>query len=166
MGMMRVATILLAIAMIATARGDAACDKAEKELVACTTKAYQNYQTEFAKGNDGRPDWMARKSCNYLTEVYETCGNMLVGVCKSQEEVDKDKDGQLKEASEQVSARVPNWDSEKCPPMKAHLDRLNPDTEGTDQGETDKVETDKHTKESDPTASATSVTASILSILV
>merc|ERR1719209_1121675 len=101
---------------------------------------------------------MARKSCNYLTEVYETCGNMLVGVCKSQEEVDKDKDEQLKEAEKQVAARVPSWDSEKCPPMKAHLDRLNPDTEGTDQGETEKVETGKQTKESEPTATATSVT--------
>merc|ERR1711970_1310227 len=140
-GNMRVATILLAIAMVATARGDAACDKAEKELEACNTKAYQNYQTEFGKGNDGRPDWMARKSCNYLTEVYETCGNMLVGVCKSQEEVDNEKDEQLKMASQQVAARIPNWDSEKCPPMKAHLDRLNSDKEETFQEETDEGET-------------------------
>ena len=41
-----------------------------------------------------------------------------MGACKSQEEVDKDKDEQLKGATKQVEAKVANWDSEKCPPMK------------------------------------------------
>ena len=31
------------------------------------SRAYDNYQDDFAAGNDGNPAWLARKSCNYLT---------------------------------------------------------------------------------------------------
>merc|ERR1711872_1092105 len=29
----------------------------------CTQKAYADYQAEWAAGDDGRPDWVARKTC-------------------------------------------------------------------------------------------------------
>ena len=48
----------------------------------------------------------------------KTCMNKLVGVCHSQEEVDKMKDDQLKDSLKQVKANIPNWDSAKCPAMK------------------------------------------------
>merc|ERR1719370_1974112 len=114
----------------------------------CTKQAYQNYQNAFMKGDDGtKPDWMARKSCTYLTESVETCGNKLVGVCQSQEEVNKEKDEQLKTALVQIRQKVPNWDSDKCPAMKAHEDRL---------------------RAAEPTSSATTVTVTVtaLSFLV
>merc|ERR1712112_48533 len=79
----------------------------------------------YRKGDDRKkPDWMARKSCNYLTESVETCGNKLVGVCGTQDEINQEKDEQLIEALEQVKTNIPSWDSNKCPAMKAHLDRL------------------------------------------
>merc|ERR1711872_1179587 len=58
----------------------------------CTQKAYADYQAEWAAGDDGRPDWVARKTCNYLTGSIEDCGNKLVeSGCVSQEEVDRMK---------------------------------------------------------------------------
>merc|ERR1739841_66740 len=58
----------------------------------CTSKAYADYQAEWAAGDDGRPDWVARKTCNYLTGSIENCGNKLVeSGCVSQEEVDRMK---------------------------------------------------------------------------
>merc|ERR1712055_806737 len=50
----------------------------------CTTKAYADYQAEWAAGDDGRPDWVARKTCNYLTGSIEDCGNKLVELAASQ----------------------------------------------------------------------------------
>merc|ERR1712037_476719 len=62
----------------------------------CTSKAYADYQAEWASGDDGRPDWVARKTCNYLTGSIENCGNKLVeSGCVSQEEVDRMKDNQM-----------------------------------------------------------------------
>ena len=33
--------------------------------------AYEEYKTAMATGEDGRPDWSARKSCNYITASIE-----------------------------------------------------------------------------------------------
>ena len=69
-------------------------------------------------GNDGRADWMARKSCNYMTAAVEDCGNMLVGDCNTEEEVTGMKDHQLKGILAQLQYSVQEWDSNKCPPVK------------------------------------------------
>ena len=34
-------------------------------------RAYEDYKTVFAAGEDGRPHWVARKTCNYLTEAID-----------------------------------------------------------------------------------------------
>merc|ERR1711970_854297 len=101
------------------------CAEAKADFDVCTKQAYENYKNAFAKGDDKKkPDWAARKSCTYLTESVDTCGNKLVGVCGSKEEVDKEKDEQLKDALVQVKEKIPTWDSDKCPAMKDHEDRL------------------------------------------
>ena len=33
--------------------------------------AYKEYQSHMLAGEDGRPDWFARKACNYLTATVE-----------------------------------------------------------------------------------------------
>merc|ERR1712055_186353 len=125
------------------------CTEARADFDVCAKQAYDNYRNAFAAGNDGtKPDWLARKSCTYLTESVETCGDKLVGVCGSKEDVEKQKDEQLKVALVQVKEKVLNWDSDKCPAMKAHEDRLRAAEAG------------------DPSSSATSVTVSVLSFLV
>jgi len=124
------------------------CTKAKADFEVCTKQAYEKYKIAFEKGDDRKkPDWLARKSCTYLSESVEDCGNKLVGVCKSKEEVTKEKDEQLKAALVQVKENIPSWDSDKCPAMKEHQDRLS----AAEAGE--------------PTGVATSVTVSILSFI-
>ena len=48
----------------------------------------------------------------------QDCGNNLIGVCKSEEEVVKDKDRQYKRVLVHIIADIPEWDSEKCPAVK------------------------------------------------
>merc|ERR1711872_236861 len=100
------------------------CSEAIEEFNACKDQAYEHYKTTVGKGEDGRPDWIARKSCNYLTESVEICGNKMVGACGTQEEIDEEKDDQLKVALAQIEKHISSWDSEKCPVVKAHLERL------------------------------------------
>lgn len=91
----------------------------------CTSKAYTDYQAEWAAGDDGRPHWVARKTCNYLTGSIENCGNKLVeSGCVSQEEVDRMKDNQMAASLQQVKDNVQSWDSTKCPPVKSYLQRM------------------------------------------
>jgi len=125
------------------------CTEARADFDVCAKQAYDNYRNAIAVGNDGtKPDWMARKCCTYLTESVHTCGDKLVGVCGSQEEINKEKDEQLKEALVQIRKHVPTWDSDKCPTMKAHEERLR-DIEAEEE-----------------TSSATSVTISTMFFLV
>merc|ERR1711862_848014 len=102
-----------------------ACDDKNEELEACRLGAYEEYKEAFAAGDDGRPDWLARKSCNYMTKTIEECSEGMVGECMTEEEVNEMKDHQLKGILEQLSATINEWDSQKCPAMKAHLDRTN-----------------------------------------
>ena len=34
-------------------------------------RAHETYKAAVVKGDDGRPDFMARKSCNYLDDAIE-----------------------------------------------------------------------------------------------
>merc|ERR1711970_377374 len=61
------------------------CRKAEAEYDSCTHQAYENYKRAYFKGNDGeKPDWLARKACNFLTESVQICANVMTGVCSGQ----------------------------------------------------------------------------------
>jgi len=151
-------TIIVCLGLLGTTMGGTRytrdtteeCKKAQAEFDDCTKKAWTEYQKEFQKGDDKKkPDWMARKACNYMTESVEVCGNKLVGTCHTQEEVNKQKDEQLKEVLEQVKKGIPTWNSDKCPAMKDHLDRLAAAEAG----------------EAEPTGSATSVQVSVLIFL-
>merc|ERR1719357_1295820 len=113
--------------------------------------------TAFAAGDDGRPDWMARKACNYITATIEDCTNQLVGDCATEEEVNDMKDGQMEGLLKQLSETIQEWDSEKCPAIKAYMDR-NPaaedeevaasvDTAAQEKEEDDDEETDNGSAE-------------------
>merc|ERR1711862_218789 len=102
-----------------------ACDDKNEELEACRLGAYEEYKEAFAAGDDGRPDWLARKACNYMTKTIEECSEGMVGECMTEEEVNEMKDHQLKGILEQLSATINEWDTQKCPAIKAHLDRTN-----------------------------------------
>merc|ERR1712179_510145 len=111
-----------------------ACEEKQEEVQKCQADAYQEYMAAFKAGDDGRPDWMARKSCNYITATIEECTNQLVGDCATEEDVIDMKDGQMGGILEQLSDTIQEWDSEKCPAIKAYLER-NPAAEAEDTQE-------------------------------
>merc|ERR1712025_245420 len=155
---MRVFTILLVIVgVIAGVIGVVVeeCNKKSAEAEACRTQAYATFKEAIERGTDKRPDWMARKSCNYLTDTIDKCGNILVG-CKTQAEVDKLKDDQFKENLDKVKEKLPAWDSTKCPAIKAHEERVKAAAAAQHNAE----------PQPDPTGSATTLTVSMLSTLV
>merc|ERR1711872_23355 len=161
---MRVLTILLmTVGLIAGVIGDGGedCKKKTTEFEACRTQAYATFQEAIKRGNDKRPDWLARKSCNYLTDIVDKCGNILVG-CQTQAEVDQEKDEQLKDSLAHVEKNVPNWDSTKCPATKAHEERVKAAAEAAATAASQQ----NAEPESDPTGSATTLTVSVLSTLV
>merc|ERR1719334_792355 len=80
-------------------------------------------------GEDGRPDWFARKACNYLTATVEDCYGKLIGDCNTEVDVNDMRDQVIPGVLQQLSETVEEWDSEKCPVVKNHLDRVNPLTE-------------------------------------
>jgi len=100
-----------------------ACEEKREEVQSCQTSAYEEFTRAMTAEEDGRPDWMARKSCNYITATIEECTNLLVGDCATEEEVNDMKDGQIEEILDQLSDNIKEWDSEKCPAIEAYLDR-------------------------------------------
>merc|ERR1719430_2704494 len=100
-----------------------ACEEKTEEFETCRLGAHEEYATAMATGDDGRPDWYARKACNYITGAVEECAEGLVGECNTEEEMNNMKDQQIKGILEQISKSIDEWDSEKCPPIKAYLER-------------------------------------------
>jgi len=142
-----------------------ACKKVHDEFVKCTEKAYADYQTDFTKGDDGKPDWVARKSCNYMTAAVEDCGNKLIGECKTEEEVTARKDEQLKAVLVQLKTSIAEWDSDKCPAIKAHVERMKAEDGDAPAPAPETGEQNAEPTEA-PTDSATNITASVLFVLV
>jgi len=102
----------------------ARCRQVTIDFRACAQQAHGDYSKAVAAGDDGRPDFMARKSCNYLTAAVEGCGSKLVGECNTAEKVQELKEGQIKNIVARLQGSIQTWDSEKCPPVKSHFDRL------------------------------------------
>jgi len=101
------------------------CKSVRADFQACTQQAYATYTAAYRGGGDGRDSFSARKTCNYMTDALEVCPEKLrKDGCFSDEEVLAMKDRQMHSILKQVKSSVAEWDSCKCPPIKAHLDRM------------------------------------------
>jgi len=103
------------------------CSQVHKDFKQCGTKAYQKYRKAVDKGkdpSDTKEDFEARKVCNYMIDAIENCGNQLIGECMAEEKVTEKKDKQLREILKKLKKNVDNWDTEKCPATKAHVERI------------------------------------------
>merc|ERR1712010_278036 len=109
------------------------CEEATTSFDECTNAAYDEYKTAFEAGDDGKPDWMARKACNYMTAAVEECGDELIGDCYSEEDVINMKDHQLKNVLEVLEKSVEEWDTDKCEAVKAHVERVKRLDDGGDE---------------------------------
>jgi len=82
----------------------------------CANKVFQDYKTALINGDDGRPDWAARISCNYMASAIDVCWNILLtGDCLTLEEVNAWKDLLISIVLENLEESVVEWDSAKCP---------------------------------------------------
>merc|ERR1711934_1289618 len=109
------------------------CEEATDSFDECTNAAYDVYKTAFEAGDDGKPDWMARKACNYMTAAVEECGDELIGDCYSEEDVINMKDHQLKNVLEVLEKSVEEWDTDKCEAVQAHVERVKRLDDGGDE---------------------------------
>merc|ERR1711872_333950 len=93
---------------------EAKCDEIHQEFTLCTKRAYADYTNNVKKGPDGKPDFLARKACNYMTAVVMECDKILAP-CWTEEELTEKKDEQLEQVLEQVQSSIKEWDTNKCP---------------------------------------------------
>merc|ERR1712142_1370742 len=120
-GTMARLSLLAVVVLIANCSGSTlrikrdACDQLQEEVHICTMNAYKEYQSAISGGEDGRPDWFARKNCNYLTATIGDCYGKLIGDCSTEEEVNEMRDLVIPGVLEQLSDSDEEWDSEKCP---------------------------------------------------
>jgi len=115
------------------------CEEATTGFDECTNAAYDEYKAAYEAGDDGKPDWMARKACNYMTAAVEECGDELVGECYSEEDVIAMKDHQLKNVLEVLEKSVEEWDTEKCPAVMAHVERVKGSEDNEDDEDNDGI---------------------------
>merc|ERR1711872_945306 len=140
-GAMARLSLLALVVLIANCSGSTlrierdACDQLQEEVTTCTMNAYKEYQSHMLAGEDGRPDWFARKACNYLTATVEDCYGKLIGDCNTEKDVNDMRDQAIPGVLEQLSENVEEWDSEKCPVVKNHFDRVKEETEEEEKEE-------------------------------
>merc|ERR1711872_904402 len=140
-GAMARLSLLALVVLIANCSGSSlrierdACDQLQEEVTTCTMNAYKEYQNDFLAGEDGRPDWFARKACNYLTASIEDCYGKLIGDCATEEDVNDMRDQAIPVVLGQLSESMEEWDSEKCPVVKNHLERVKEETAEDDDAQ-------------------------------
>jgi len=147
---------------------EAKCDEIKAEFTQCTRRAYADYTAKVKEGSDGKPDFMARKACNYMTAAVEDCAKILAP-CYTEEELNKQKDEQLKQVLAQVQSSIKEWDTNKCPATKAHVERLKAAEEAEENP--DKPSTGQQQREGDgeeggETGDASTLTSSVLFALM
>jgi len=88
--------VLVLFLLLITANADVErCQEVLAQFNRCTKEAHMTYAAAVNKGNDGRPDFHARKACNYAEDAIQGCGNQLPGECFTQEQVDEKKDAEI-----------------------------------------------------------------------
>lgn len=140
--------ILLVGTTLANPRGPRdACTDVQDEYESCLHSAHEEHSKVIAAGDDGKPDFYSRKSCNYIEVTIEACGHLLIGECYSEEQVQLHKDtnfaaiiGNLEENEE--------WDSEMCPSVKEYKDRMAAG-EGGEEAEATEVENGDEAEEAE-----------------
>merc|ERR1711936_469972 len=132
-------TVLVAVVMIFAVveaarirRESDDCDKITLAHEECVKLAYDNYVAAHGAGDDGRGDWEARKSCNYVNSAVGECGDVLSG-CYAEDEVTARKDHQVEAILNQLEKMVGGWDSSKCPVVSEYLERQAGDDEDDEE---------------------------------
>jgi len=129
-----VVTILAVVESGRIRRESADCEKITAAHGECVKEAYESYKAIHGAGDDGRGDWEARKSCNFVNSAVGECGDMLTD-CYGEDEVNAMKDHQVESILKQLERRVGGWDSSKCPVVSEYLERQAGDVDDAEEGD-------------------------------
>jgi len=122
------------------------CEKINVAHKECVKTAYDDYVAAHGAGDDGRGDWEARKSCNYVNAAVGDCGDLLSG-CYGEEGTTAQKDHQVETILKQLERTVGGWDSSKCPVVREYLERQAGNTDGEEEVETGDGDQDQGAEE-------------------
>jgi len=111
------------------------CEKINVAHKECVKTAYDDYVAAHGAGDDGRGDWEARKSCNYVNAAVGDCGDLLSG-CYGEEGTTAQKDHQVETILKQLERTVGGWDSSKCPVVREYLERQADNADNGEEEET------------------------------
>jgi len=101
------------------------CRAVTRRYNGCARRSFGEYQAALRPGEDGRPDFVARKTCNYITAAIAECPRELItGGCKSTEEVATMTDALMGQTLKNVKETVDSWDSTKCPAVRSYMVKL------------------------------------------
>jgi len=98
------------------------CGNVMNQFHSCAQRAHEKYMEKINAGDDGRMDWLERKACNFLTEKFEVCGNLLLQ-CYNEDTVGKLKINHLKTALDALEHALGHWNTNKCPSIRAQFDK-------------------------------------------
>jgi len=113
---------ILAVVEAARIKRESDCEKITLSHGECIKQAYETYVADHGAGDDGRGDWEARKSCNYVNSAVGECGDVLAD-CFGEDEAVAMKDHQVGAILKQLERSVGGWDSSKCPVVSEYLER-------------------------------------------
>merc|ERR1739838_857881 len=102
------------------------CVSLQKESTKCMEDATIEYMTYMMGEGDSRPDFHARKTCNFVTAAAEDCVTKLMETCKppgGDQAFTKAKDESIKNLLEVADEEDINFDPEKCPIARDDLRR-------------------------------------------
>jgi len=136
---------ILAVVEAARIKRESDCEKITLSHGECIKQAYETYVADHGAGDDGRGDWEARKSCNYVNSAVGECGDVLAD-CFGEDEAVAMKDHQVGAILKQLERSVGGWDSSKCRVVSEYLERQDgidgEEVADGDQGEEEGAEED------------------------
>jgi len=98
------------------------CVKQIEDYHQCNDRAVNVFEVSMVF-RDGRRDFFERKACNYFIASLK-CADVFTVDCFTPEELEFLRENDISSYSH-FDEMLNNWDSEKCPPTKQYLDKLN-----------------------------------------
>jgi len=109
-----------------------ACEEAQTNYDACVASAHAEHRLALAGGDDGRPDFYSRKSCNFIEAAVMTCGDLLIGDCFPEDSIQAMRNQQFESIVASLE-QSDEWDSDKCESVKQWKDQMAEDDENADE---------------------------------
>lgn len=100
------------------------CSKVSETFSVCHGDAWQKFLKQRSLGEDGRPDWIERKICNWITDTFQDCHDVIDDtLCMTHKDLNMMVDRGLHSILGSLVATSKNWDSAKCPTAVEHQAR-------------------------------------------